>query len=45
MATFEPVFQALHDAKVRYVVVGRPQDMLDIQHLEAILEARKAGHG
>ncbi len=39
MPIFEPVFLALNEAGVRYVVVGglvRPQDLADIEALEAL---------
>ena len=51
MAVFEPLFRALNDAGIRYVRVGdlihlkrlagRPQDLADIEQLEAILQAKK----
>jgi hypothetical protein len=36
MALFEPIFEALSRGGGRYVVVGRPRDLEDVERLREI---------
>ena len=38
LASFEAIVRALNQADVRYLVAGRPQDRIDIEHLRMRLE-------